>query len=104
MENENDTNGRRERIANDDLLCPFESLETAIACHSRDWSTHHRDAWIWGIVCGWDEASMIELREQHHWDDKTVDRLKHLHAKFKASWHNVQEDTTSPAEKTPLQK
>lgn len=39
-----------------DIKCPIESLESCVACHSRDWSVHHRDAWLWGIICGWGNA------------------------------------------------
>ena len=62
---------------------PFDSLATAIACHSRDWSTDHRDAWIWGIVCGWDEYSLRDLVKQHKWTPETVARLKRLRSEYK---------------------
>jgi len=65
------------------IECPFKSLETAVACHVRDWSADHRDAWIWGIVCGWDEASLKELTQQYKWTPETVARLKRLRSEYK---------------------
>ena len=56
----------------------FDSLETAIACHSRDWSTHRRDAWIYGIVCGWGLEAMRELEDQHGWGPEESARLQSL--------------------------
>lgn len=64
---------------------PFESLKTAISCHSRDWSTHARDAWIYGIVLGWDDEAIAELRARHGWDDDAVTRLRQLHETFERS-------------------
>ena len=62
--------------------CPFASLSMAIGCHSRDWAAHRRDAWIWGIVCGWDDESLAELQERFQWEDGEVDRLKRLRVAF----------------------
>lgn len=63
-----------------------QSLKNAIACHSRDWSTHPRDAWIFGIVCGWDGDSdsdcFSSLQKEHGWIDEAVVRLKRLHVQF----------------------
>lgn len=60
---------------------PLVSLRTAIACHTRDMSSHHKDAWIWGIVCGWDET-LDEIAEQHGWNRETVARLKRLRSRY----------------------
>lgn len=61
---------------------PFESLRTAIACSSRDWAMHHRDAWIYGIVCGWDDDSLRDLAAQFGWGRGEVARLKRLRGDF----------------------
>jgi len=62
--------------------CPKESLDSAIALHVRDWGAHRRDAWIYGIVCGWYDA-LDEVGDQHGWDDEAKARLKRLHEAFK---------------------
>lgn len=66
-----------------DKYNPLESIATAIAFSPRDWSSHHRDAWIYGIVWGWDKESLEELKNKHKWRDGTVARLKFLHDKYK---------------------
>jgi hypothetical protein len=66
----------------------FESLETAIACHSRDWSTHRRDAWIYGIVCGWSPEAMRELEEQHGWGEEESARLQSLRDAYVRATHS----------------
>jgi hypothetical protein len=65
----------------------FESLENCVAHHVRDWSLNKRDAWIFGIVCGWDDESFEELVERHKWTPEAVERLKKLHANFKGYLH-----------------
>lgn len=71
-----------------EIWCPLESIETAIAVSVRDWSENNRDAWIYGIVFGWEEDSMQEMIKKHHWSKETVQRLNILHNKFK----NLKED------------
>ena len=62
-------------------LDPFESLEACLTCHSRDWSVHHSDAWLYGIICGWDDA-FEEVAEKHRWKGQTAGRLKLLRSSF----------------------
>ena len=40
-----------------DLENPFESLANTMACDPRDWSLNGRDAWMWGIIHGWDHKT-----------------------------------------------
>ena len=62
---------------------PIESLERALATASKDWSESKDDAWIYGIILGWDKESLQELQELHRWNDEAVARLERLHQKFK---------------------
>ncbi len=63
---------------------PFKSVHDTICFSSRDYSLDHRDAWLYGVIVGWDEASIIELQAKHNWSADTVDRLKRLHSKYQA--------------------
>ena len=63
---------------------PLESIDAAISFSPRDWSSHHRDAWIYGIVCGWDSESMKELADEYRWTHETTARLRRLHAGYTA--------------------
>jgi hypothetical protein len=75
---------------------PFASIVTSIATHSRDYGNDPTDAWVYGIVCGWDDGpdddsrAMIELAEKHGWTEDDVARLRRLHAK----WIEATTDTT----------
>jgi hypothetical protein len=61
---------------------PLQSLQTLVACHARDWSLDPRDAWLYGIVCGWDYPTLLELSARHGWNSKALMRLERLHARF----------------------
>jgi len=64
-------------------LNPLESIEFTIAFSSRDMATDKRDAWIYGIVLGWDdEKTFEEFKEKFGWSDAAVKRLKKLHENY----------------------
>jgi len=64
-------------------LGPKETLGNCIAFSPRDWSAHHRDAWMYGIIIGWCDESLTHLQKTHGWSDSDVQRLKELHKAFK---------------------
>lgn len=61
---------------------PFESIAAAIAFSPHDWGQHHRLAWIYGIVFGWEGEAMDEMRRKHGWNSEEVSRLQRLHARY----------------------
>lgn len=61
---------------------PKDSLYYTIANDPRDWAKCKRDAWIYGIIVGWDEESLQQIKEQHKWSQRDADRLSLLHEKF----------------------
>lgn len=61
---------------------PLRSLGACMAFSPCDWSTHHRTAWMYGIIHGWDGEALEEMIQKHGWDEETVERLKRLHAKY----------------------
>jgi len=77
---------------------PVEALRRIIATSFNDWALHRGDAWLYGIVLGWDSdpddviledgedpaAAMREVAARHGWTDHDVARLRQLHAKFNA--------------------
>lgn len=70
----------------DALAAVGESLASAartMAFHVRDWGAERRDAWLWGILCGWDGDdgdSMSECVTAFGWSPSEVMRLRRLHA------------------------
>lgn len=64
---------------------PFESLDTTLAFSADDWGESRAKAWVWGIVCGWNDDAMAELAAQWGWSTEACARLNRLHAKFEAA-------------------
>lgn len=65
-----------------------EALQSAgdcLAFHPRDWSVDRRDAWLWGVIVGWDQDSLWELAAKHGWSAEEVERLQGLHAALEAA-------------------
>lgn len=67
---------------NKEIENPLESIMNTIPFFCRDMSIDKRDAWIYGITCGWSYEAMLEVQKQHNWTDETVERLKRLHIKW----------------------
>lgn len=56
-----------------------ESVKSCVAFHVRDWAADKRDAWLFGVVCGWDDEAMAEVSARHGWSAAEVGRLRRLH-------------------------
>ena len=54
----------------------FASAADVMASHSRDWGAESRDAWLWGIIIGWDDESLAELEQKFAWNPESIQRLK----------------------------
>ena len=68
---------------------PRESAAACMAASPRDWSLDHRDAWLWGIVCGWGEEALHHLAKKHNWNENTVSRLCELRKSWELMTPNV---------------
>jgi hypothetical protein len=67
---------------------PIRALSDMLVFNSRDWGANKADAWLWGIILGWDdldedESAMDELAERHGWDQNDIARLRRLHENFR---------------------
>ena len=64
----------------------FDSLHSLLVFSSRDAGANEEDAWLYGIIVGWEDedgSAMNELREKFRWDDQTVLELRSLHTEFR---------------------
>ena len=74
---------------------PLESIHRSIAFDVRDWAEDRRSAWMYGIVCGWDNKCYDELKKKFNWEDEEIERNKRLHEQFNDLWIYFQENTTT---------
>lgn len=59
----------------------INSAGNMMSRHSRDWGEDHRDAWVYGIIVGWDSEALKEVAARHSWTPETVSSLRMLRAK-----------------------
>lgn len=76
--------------------CPAESMRNIMAFSVRDWGQNGEDAWLWGIVMGWDDYCLRELQDKHGWSPEGIDRLKWLHTQFTEKYPHAKEDIDGP--------
>jgi len=53
----------------------LDSIRSTIAFDARDWSVDRRDAWLYAILVGWDDA-LDEVADKHGWDADSRTRLR----------------------------
>jgi hypothetical protein len=58
------------------------SLHDLLVFNVRDWGQDSADAWLYGVIVGWDGPAMKELAEKHRWSSETVARLRRLRALY----------------------
>lgn len=75
----------------DASLNPLDALSQTLCFASNDWGASRAEAWIYGIVVGWDNeddpadtAAMDELAGKYRWSPEQVERLRTLHTRFVA--------------------
>jgi hypothetical protein len=59
------------------------SIRSTIIFSPRDWAADVRDAWVYGIVVGWDDPSIKELSSKFGWEIKEIKKMKQLHNALK---------------------
>lgn len=64
--------------APDPLPEMFGGLHRLLAKSPRDWAANPEDAWLYGVLVGWDgeEGAMEEVAAAHGWSEDTVARLR----------------------------
>lgn len=66
---------------------PLQRLHEVFAFTSRDCTEDKMIAFMYGVVCGWDDASYEELKIKHNWSDDTVQQMKLWHENYKQAWN-----------------
>lgn len=67
--------GKNQGLEIDGMMAVVKSLRSIIATDPRDWSVDRRDAFIYGLVIGWDRESFDELKSVHGWGEELAARL-----------------------------
>lgn len=60
----------------------LEHLKNIIIHSARDWSLKSSDAWIYGIIVGWDKEALKILKDKYGWNGEFIERIEELHRRF----------------------
>ena len=73
----------------DEMAHPTNALQSLVESYtltSKDMGENKFDAWVYGIIVGWDDESYDELASTHNWSAEQVTYNKMLHANFNEAW------------------
>lgn len=59
-----------------------DSLRACVLYSSRDWGLLKRDAWLYGVVVGWDKEDLERLAKRFNWGENDLARLEALRFSF----------------------
>lgn len=66
---------------------PMQALHESFARSPKDMAESKFDAWIYGIICGWDSDEVYEeLSKKHNWSKETCEYNKLLHQNYQKCW------------------
>ena len=57
----------------------IEKMSNVMAFGARDWAKNNRDAYLWGLVLGWPQDALEELRFRYGWHKQTCDMFLQIH-------------------------
>jgi hypothetical protein len=70
-----------------DLTEALNSIYDCMVFDARDWAAGRRDAWLWGVLVGWDpdedgdtDDAMSEIAAKYGWSEADVARVRRLNA------------------------
>lgn len=73
---------------------PLQALVESFCKNPKDMSEDKYDAWTYGIIVGWDDASFKDLSEKHGWDKRIFERNKELHQNYIKCWNLFMENNS----------
>jgi hypothetical protein len=70
---------------------PLRQIRNTLASTSRDCGKDKMIAYIYGIVCGWDNPSYKELKSIHGWTNDDIAQLKSMHRQYQNAMNSLKE-------------
>lgn len=67
-----------------EIAVALKSAYETMVFDARDWSVNPRDAWLYGIICGWG-VGISDVARIHGWSADDVQRVIDMHAAVEAS-------------------
>lgn len=55
-------------------------MRTAATHYERDWTADRHDAYLWGVLIGWDDDALEEIAVKHRWNEHRVKYMREMRA------------------------
>lgn len=65
-----------------DLKEALDSIHSVLVFGARDWAENKHDAWLYGIIAGWDDELYEELSLEFKWTKEDTVRNKRLNKAY----------------------
>jgi len=65
---------------------PMQALRESYAGSPKDMAEEKFDAWVYGIICGWDNECYDDLAKKHNWSKDTFEYNQLLHRNYQKCW------------------
>lgn len=75
------------RDKNENTTNPLQRLRETLCFTSRDCSEDKMIAFMYGIICGWDDDAFCELKVKHNWSDIDIEQIKKWHENYNKAWN-----------------
>ena len=66
---------------------PLQALTEAFGRTSKDMGEDKLDAFLYGVIMGWEDESYEQLREKHNWSDENIKIQKMWHQNYIKAWN-----------------
>lgn len=71
---------------------PLQALTISLCITSKDMAENKFDAYLYGVIVGWDDEAYETLKGQHGWSDETIAYQKRLHQNYIKAWNLLTEN------------
>jgi hypothetical protein len=71
---------------------PLQALVMSICGSPKDFAEHKFDAYLYGVIVGWDDEAYEAFKGQHGWTDEQIKYQKMLHQNIIKAWNLLTEN------------
>lgn len=71
---------------------PLQALVMSLCGTSKDMGEQKFDAYLYGVIVGWEDSAYDELKVRHNWSEQVVQYQKLLHQNFIKAWNLLTEN------------
>lgn len=71
---------------------PLQALVMSLCRTPKDMGEHKFDAYLYGVIVGWEDSSYEELKIRHTWSEEVIEYQKLLHQNYIKAWNLLTEN------------